>query len=248
MAAFAYRLCNTGTGYLVEIVKGKASSLFVKSSSSPPQVKAWFLINSSWVSWILLKLPAVCLCIHEASKQSPYSTFAELRWPQENFCDLVQNPAVFELLEGTEGVQCCTSVYSHTSNALYSMLFFPVGEQGDWHIGDTSISMQVHVSAESDNDELSQQSKHLGGMCCHEIWGGIITCHCPALFCFSLWSRLDSIPLWLVVNLFVASISYCMMWKKVNPDIILCWVFLSCGNCMVAGCLWCYYHAVLVTW
>lgn len=42
-------------------------------------------------------------------------------------------------------------------------------EQADWQICDICISMQVHVSAESDSDELSKQSKHLGGMCCHEI-------------------------------------------------------------------------------
>lgn len=29
----------------------------------------------------------------------------------------------------------------------------------------------------------TSRAKHLVGLCCHEIWGGIITCRCPTLFC-----------------------------------------------------------------
>lgn len=55
-------------------------------------------------------------------------------------------------------------------------------EWADWQIGDNGISMQAHVSAESDSAELGAQSKHLEEMCCREIWGDKTTSHCPVLF------------------------------------------------------------------
>lgn len=118
-------------------------------------------------------------------------------------------------------------------------LFSPVGEWADWQIGDTSINMQVHVSAESGSDELCVQSKHLGEICCHEIWGGIITCYCPALFHFSFlvlsWFESPLVggePV-CCIHLILHDV------KKMYPEIILCWVFLAFSNCMVAGCLSC---------
>lgn len=65
-------------------------------------------------------------------------------------------------------------------------LFSPMRALADWQIGDIDISMPVHVSAESDRDELSEPNKHLEGMCCHEICSRTLTCHRPAPFrvCF----------------------------------------------------------------
>lgn len=77
------------------------------------------------------------------------------------------------------------------------------------------------------------QSKHLGEMCCHEIWGSFTTSrYLVPVFPFCFWPCVDSSFLWSVVNLFVTFISFCMIWKKC-PDVL----FLSLSNCMVANCI-----------
>lgn len=94
-------------------------------------------------------------------------------------------------------------------------LLSPMREWADWQIGDNGISMQVHVSAESDSSMSSACRANTLERCVvmrSEVVLPQVTA--PPCFAFLFWSRLDSSLLWLVVHLFVTFISYCMIWRK----------------------------------
>lgn len=95
-----------------------------------------------------------------------------------------------------------------------------------------------HFNAAIDSDELSeQQTPWIGRI--RVVRSEVVLSRVTVPPCRAPVFGLDTGPLWLVMNLFVVFISYCMIWKNVT---LLC---LSFSNCLVAGRLSCQYHAVL---
>lgn len=113
----------------------------------------------------------------------------------------------------------------HASGVL--ALFSPMGEWANWQIGGIGICRWCQCWIRQQWAQHAEQTPWRDALSWDLRWRSrkSLPRHVSRFF---FRSRVDSSFLWLVANLFVTFISFCMIWKT-YPDML----FLSFSNCMV---------------